>query len=127
MAITELKILKYECKKCLHDWMMINPGKDSRSLEDNGYFCPYCGKHSSNDVTLPYVEDNYRRDEMDEATRMPMQAPIIVQKKTDKQLKAEDKITHLRCTDGGWWNPITKECQGEGVGHNLELDNDSDS
>ncbi|SVD45212.1 uncharacterized protein METZ01_LOCUS398066, partial [marine metagenome] len=23
--------------------MMINPGKDSRSLEDNGYFCPYCG------------------------------------------------------------------------------------
>ena len=46
MAISELKILKYECEECLHDWMMINSGKDSRNLEDNGYFCLYCGtKH----------------------------------------------------------------------------------
>ena len=39
MPITELKIFKYECENCLHDWTMINPGKDWRSLEDAGYFC----------------------------------------------------------------------------------------
>jgi len=135
MAITELKILKYECGYCLHDWTMINTGKDSRSLDDNGYFCPYCGE-----------KEGEKR-----ATQMPMAAPIkleteelprfatdkevgfkttptIVQKgeKTATRLKAEDSLTHVRCTDGGWWNPITKECQGEGVGHNVveELDND---
>ena len=136
MAITELKILKYECEYCLHDWTMINTGKDSRSLDDNGYFCPYCGE-----------KEGEKR-----ATRMPMAAPIkleteelprfatdeeagfkttpsIVQKgeKTAARLKAEDRMTHARCTDGGWWNPITKQCQGEGVGHNVEeLDNDPD-
>jgi hypothetical protein len=137
MAITELKILKYECENCLHDWTMINTGKDSRSLDDNGYFCPYCGE-----------KEGEKR-----ATRMPMAAPIkleteelprfatdeevgfkttptIVQKgeKSVTRLKAEDRNTHARCTDGGWWNPITKQCQGEGVGHNIveELDNDPD-
>ena len=140
MAITELKILKYECGDCLHDWTMINTGKDSRSLDDNGYFCPYCGK-----------KEGEKR-----ATRMPMAAPIkleteelprfatdkesnftetrtapsIVQKgeKTATRLEAEDRVTQARCTDGGWWNPITKQCQGEGVGHNIaeELDNDHD-
>jgi hypothetical protein len=136
MAITELKIFKYECEHCLHDWTMINPGKDWRTLEDVGYFCPYCGKKEGEKG----------------ATRMPMSAPIkleteelprfatdeeagfkttptIVQKgeKTATRLKAEDRITHARCTDGGWWNPITKQCQGEGVGHNVEeLDNDPD-
>jgi len=157
MAITELKIFKYECDKCLHDWTMINPGKDWRTLEDAGYFCPYCGKKQLPDgMTLPYVDDNTPRKELDEATRMPMSAPIklktgelprfatdeeagfketrtapvITQKqgeKSTKQLNAEDRMTHLRCTDGGWWNPITKQCQGEGVGHNVEeLDNDPD-
>ena len=146
MAITELKILKYECKNCLHDWTMINPGKDWRTLEDAGYFCPYCGKKQSlknKDVTteanwenegggsgvaLPFVDDNTPRKELDEATRMPMSAPIIVQKQVKKPvrvLEAEDRITQARCPDGGWWNPITKKCQGEGVGHNVEeLDND---
>jgi len=131
MAITELKILKYECEKCSHDWMMINPGKDWRTLEDVGYFCPYCGKKQSlknvNDKALPYVDDNTSREELDEATRMPMSAPIIAPKgeKTTTRLEAEDRFTHARCPDGGWWNPITKKCQGEGVGHNVEeLDND---
>jgi hypothetical protein len=54
--------------------------------------------------------------------------PVITQKqgeKSTRQLNAEDRITQARCPDGGWWNPITKKCQGEGVGHNVEeLDND---
>ena len=161
MAITELKIFKYECENCLHDWTMINPGKNWRTLEDAGYFCPYCGKKQLPDnMTLPYVDDNTPRKELDEATRMPMSAPIKLETEelprfaTDKEsgfsteelenlghkttpnivqkggkpvriLEAEDRITQARCTDGGWWNPITKKCQGEGVGHNVEeLDND---
>ena len=134
ISINEVKNFKYECEKCLRDWIMSLTGQDSRRLEDSGYFCPYCGKKQY------------------EATRMPMSAPIkleteelprfatdeeagfkttptIVQKgeKTATRLKAEDRITHARCTDGGWWNPITKQCQGEGVGHNVEeLDNDPD-
>ena len=127
MAISELKILKYECEECLHDWMMINSGKDSRNLEDNGYFCLYCGtKH------LPtYEREELPRFATDEEagfvdTTKPT-APKITQKgeKSAQILQAEDRNTQARCTDGGWWNPITKQCQGEGVGHNLELDNDS--
>ena len=122
MAITELKIFKYECENCLHDWTMINTGKDSRSLEDNGYFCPYCGKK------VGEKEHRFSTD-VESGFKETRTAPIIAPKgeKSAKQLIAEDKITHLRCSDGGWWNPITKECQGEGVGHNLELDNDPNS
>ena len=124
MAITELKILKYECKKCLHDWMMINPGKDSRSLEDNGYFCPYCGEKEGAEIN---VLPRFATDE-EAGFKETRTAPVITQKqgeKSTRQLNAEDRTTHVRCTDGGWWNPITKECQGEGVGHNVEeLDND---
>ena len=126
MPITELKILKYECKKCLHDWMMINPGKDSRSLEDNGYFCPYCGEKEGTEIN---VLPRFATDE-EAGFKETRTAPVITQKqgeKSTRQLNAEDRITHARCTDGGWWNPITKQCQGEGVGHNVEeLDNDSD-
>ena len=43
----------------------------------------------------------------------------IVEKKTPERLYAEDRMTHKVCKDGGWWNPITKECQGEGNGHNI--------
>ena len=122
MPITELKILKYECKKCLHDWMMINPGKDSRSLEDNGYFCPYCGEKEGTEIN---VLPRFATDEEAGFTETRI-APSVVQKgeKTAVRLGAEDSMTRQQCPDGGWWNPITKKCQGEGVGHNLELDND---
>ena len=127
MAITELKILKYECEKCLHDWTMINTGKDSRSLEDNGYFCPYCGGKIGEELPrfATDKEAGFSTGELESLGNKT--TPTIVQKgeKTAARLEAEDRTTHLRCTDGGWWNPITKECQGEGVGHNVEeLDND---
>ena len=49
----------------------------------------------------------------------------IVQKKTPERIEAEDRMTHKVCEEG-WWNPITKECQGEGNGHNV-VDNADDS
>jgi|TARA_B110000116_G_scaffold201551_1_gene176532 hypothetical protein len=118
MAITELKILKYECEYCLHDWTMINTGKDSRSLDDNGYFCPYCGEKEGEHRFATDKEAGFKETKT---------APIIAPKKGKpvKVLEAEDRNTQTRCPDGGWWNPITKKCQGEGNGHNVEeqLDN----
>ena len=144
MPITELKIFKYECENCLHDWTMINPGKDWRSLEDAGYFCPYCGKKQYEATRMPMSapikleteelprlatdeEAGFSTDELESLGQKI--TPTIVQKgeKSATRLEAEDRQTHLRCPDGGWWNPITKKCQGEGVGHNLELDNDDQS
>ena len=144
MPITELKIFKYECENCLHDWTMINPGKDWRSLEDAGYFCPYCGKKQYEATRMPMSapiklkteelprfatdkEAGFSTEELENLGHKT--TPIIAPKgeKTARILQAEDRITKARCTDGGWWNPITKECQGEGVGHNVEeLDNDPD-
>ena len=102
--------------------MMSLSGQDSRRLEDYGYFCLYCGtKHTPTNLRQVFPAT-------DEAeVKEPKTTPSIVQKgeKTARILEAEDRITHARCTDGGWWNPITKQCQGEGVGHNVEeLDND---
>ena len=37
----------YECDHCGKEWTMSLPGRDSRRLENDGYFCPYCGtKHT---------------------------------------------------------------------------------
>tara|TARA_B100001245_G_C22473322_1_gene241862 strand:+ start:53 stop:427 length:375 start_codon:yes stop_codon:yes gene_type:complete len=118
LIISEVNTKKYECEQCLRDWIMVAAGQDSRRLEDSGYFCPYCGtKHTA----------DYPREELprfiDDAEVKPT-FTIKTEEKTPERLKAEDSLTQKRCPDGGWWNPITERCQGEGVGHNLELDND---
>jgi len=120
IAISEVKIFKYECEKCLRDWTMSLPGKDSRSLENNGYFCPYCGmKHDSE---LPRFATDEEAGFVDKEDKPSF--TIKAEEKSTARLEAEDSLTQKRCPDGGWWNPITERCQGEGVGHNLELDND---
>jgi len=53
------------------------------------------------DISLPYVDDNTPREELDEATRMPMSAPIVkvdpdewdkvVQRMKDKEKKRREK------------------------------------
>ena len=129
LIISEVNSKKYECEKCLRDWIMTAAGQDSRRLEDSGYFCPYCGtKH-----TAEYPREELPRFATDEEAGFvdtsKQSAPKITQKgeKPTSVLEAEDRLTHQRCPDGGWWNPITKQCQGEGVGHNLKLDNDDQS
>jgi hypothetical protein len=52
----------------------------------------------------------------------PTSPPSLMTKsnpKPAKQLSAEDMMTRKVCSDG-WWNPVTKKCQGEGRGHALE-------
>ena len=130
--IIECKIFIYECEKCGKECTMTLSGQEARRLEDSGYFCPYCGtKHTPN-----YPRDEEHRfatdeeagfvDDMRKEGLKITSTPKITQKgeKSAAILQAEDRNTQARCPDGGWWNPITKQCQGEGVGHNLELDND---
>jgi len=49
----------------------------------------------------------------------PKRPPGLLTKKADKRLEAEDMMTAKMCSGGGWWNPVTKACMGEGNGHNL--------
>jgi len=125
LIISEVNTKKYECEKCLRDWIMTAAGQDSRRLEDSGYFCPYCGtKH-----TADYPREELPRFATDEEagfvdSEVKPTFTIKSEEKTPERLKAEDSLTQKRCPDGGWWNPLTEKCQGEGVGHNLELDND---
>ena len=145
LAISEFKMFGYECDHCGKEWTMSLPGRDSRRLENDGYFCPYCGtKHTPKDepgapsdkVVIPTLEgfatdaETGYVDPEDDRNAFAVSAPSFTIKsgeKTAEQLKKEDQITSHKCPDGGWWNPITKKCQGEGVGHNLELDNDDQS
>ncbi len=66
-------------------------------------YCPFCGFNSSIHPTEGSQED------LDEKT-----TELLVKK--ESVTLAEDRITEQRCTEGGWWNPITKECMGEGKG-----------
>ena len=45
--------------------------------------------------------------------------PSLMTKKKPARLLAEDRMTEKMCKEGGWWNPIKKECQGEGNGHDV--------
>jgi hypothetical protein len=137
IAISEVKIFKYECEKCLRDWAMSLPGKDSRFLEKHGYFCPYCGaKHDTEvqgfatDKEAEFVDLTPPNHTPFVDLTEPETTPtftIKAEEKSSTRLEAEDSLTQKRCPDGGWWNPITERCQGEGVGHNLKLDNDDQS
>ena len=131
LSISEVKMFSYECEKCGKDWIMTLTGRDSRRLEDSGYFCPYCGTRHTPEYPreeLPrYATDEeagFIDDMREEGLEIRPSFTIKTGEKPAEQLKAEDSLTQKRCPDGGWWNPITEQCQGEGVGHNLELDND---
>jgi len=142
MSIEEVRIFRYTCDQCSHEWMMINPG------DNTSYFCPYCGKeqpvktmwgeykHKPDSGTKPPTANKKMEEQrprgvpwdepVDEEAIEPsideVRVPTIVAKKKPQRIEAEDRMTHKVCEEG-WWNPITKECQGEGQGHNV-VDND---
>jgi hypothetical protein len=62
-------------------------------------WCPHCG---FNDDIKSNVE--------------PEVAQETSIKKNDRVIEYEDNLTEMNCKDGGWWNPITKECMGKGNG-----------
>ena len=99
-------------------------------------YCTHCGRQQTNREirTDKHFSATYGASEeaiepsvsdMESATTIDGDGGITVVQKTKERLYAEDRMTHKVCEDG-WWNPITKECQGEGNGHNV-VDNADDS
>lgn len=98
-------------------------------------YCTHCGKQQTNQTirTDKYLSASYGTNSIDTSedaiepsvSDVESAVSINVVKKTEERLYAEDRMTHKVCEEG-WWNPITKECQGEGNGHNV-LDKDKDS
>lgn len=81
---------QFICTHCKEDWRITNPEEDKEE-----WWCPHCGKSQ----LVPSTEE-----------------PTLV--KSDNHIKYEDKLTEQRCSNGGWWNPITKKCMGTGNGFN---------
>ena len=130
-TVSKENIWHFTCAFCAGTWSVAvmdewQPGE---------LYCTHCGKPQTNQEVN--TEKHYSRtiaspdpaEEAIEPSVSDMESSItIVQRKTPERLYAEDRMTHQECTDGGWWNPITKECQGEGNGHNVQemVDNAGD-
>lgn len=59
---------------------------------------------------------SYKSDYLGQNKSFP---PSLMTKKKPDRLLAEDRMTEKMCAEGGWWNPIKKECQGDGNGHDV--------
>ena len=60
-------------------------------------YCPFCGYNSQETHSEETsTDDSYI--------------------KTERVIEYEDNLTESYCKNGGWYNPITKECMGEGNG-----------
>jgi hypothetical protein len=110
MSISEMKIFRYECEDCFSDYLIINKTEIPS-------FCSYCGKKPGVKKYAPEEDFGGISEEVASSG-----APSIVHnpaQKSPKILEAEDRLTDQRCSTG-WWNPITKQCQGEGNGKDLD-------
>jgi DNA-directed RNA polymerase subunit RPC12/RpoP len=79
---------QFICIHCKEDWRITNPDEEKEE-----WWCPHCGKSQN----VPSLE----------------KTPLI---KSDNHIKYEDNLTESNCPNGGWWNPIKKECMGTGNG-----------
>ena len=78
-------------------------------------------------VPEPYVVQPKPYEEEVEAEKpKKKKAPTLTTKKDPKRRLSEDRMTEKMCKDGGWWNPVTKQCMGEGNGF-TPLDNEPES
>ena len=123
----------FRCDGCNKEWKM-----DDAQI-NLSYWCPYCGTeqhpiglfgqvaHSPNQKSefinpQPQAEQLLNSYAMDGERPTPepeKKPPSLMTKKQPKRMFAEDKMTEKMCKEGGWWNPIKKECQGEGNGHDV--------
>lgn len=79
-----------KCNQCGEMFTMYTESTPSQP------WCPHCG-YSEREVEEIKVEDT-----------------SFV--KSETHTEYEDSLTEMNCKDGGWWNPITKKCMGEGNG-----------
>jgi hypothetical protein len=130
--------------------MMINPGDNISYPYTYTLFCPYCGKeqpvktmwgeykHKPDSGTKPPTVNRKMEEQLprgvpldydsilDEEVIEPYEVRVptieVKKKKKPQSVEAKDRMKHKVCEEG-WWNPITKKCQGKGQGHNV-IDND---
>jgi len=76
----------------------------------NSPWCPFCG-YSENELKDKSIKEENKKDEVEE---IETTKEFIVKK--EQQRWSEDRMTEKMCSDGGWWNPLTKQCMGEGNG-----------
>jgi hypothetical protein len=72
-------------------------------------WCPHCGFNAETSTKGVEIIEEPIDDEVTE---------FIVKKAP--QIWSEDKMTEKMCSGGGWWNPITEKCMGEGIGFNVD-------
>lgn len=138
-----LELYRFQCDKCSRTWEMTD------SHMNVEYYCPYCGTVQPTiglfGQAMPKMEAPTKKPEdlvPDETYYSPEEPPktfewteevkgpdappkppsLMTKAKPEKQRHAEDMMTQKMCKDG-WWNPVTKKCQGEGNGHALEQEN----
>ncbi len=71
---------------------------------------------------VPLDYDSILDEEVIEPYEVRVPTIEVKKKKKPQRIEAENRMTHKVCEEG-WWNPITKKCQGKGQGHNV-VDND---
>ena len=94
----------FKCIQCNEVWTMYTDKTQSTP------WCPFCG-YSENERSSHWPEKSVEEEPVLEEDKNTEFLP----KKT-AQKWSEDRMTEKMCTDGGWWNPITKTCMGSGQG-----------
>jgi hypothetical protein len=126
-TVSKENIWHFTCAFCTGTWSVAvmdewQPGE---------LFCTHCGKQQCNQevTTDKHFSKTISEAPMSEDAIEPsvgdLESSITIVQKSKERLYSEDRMTHKVCEEG-WWNPITKQCQGEGNGHNV-VDNADDS
>lgn len=80
----------YKCPECDDMWTMYGEPISEP-------YCPFCGHNEHTKHEPEVITDNSYV-------------------KTERVIEYEDNLTESYCKGGGWYNPITKKCMGEGNG-----------
>jgi hypothetical protein len=145
-----LELYRFQCEKCSRTWEMTDshmnveyycpycgtlqptvglfgqsmPAKNPEDLlpDETMYSTPVMSSSTPIEVAAEKFEysEELRGPDSDKFISPPPKPPSLMTKsKPEAQREAEDMMTRKVCSDG-WWNPVTKKCQGEGNGHALE-------
>ena len=81
--------------------------------EKSDIWCPHCGFTTSEEKIAQDGKSTIEEPVVEETTE------LLVKKRPQKW--SENKMGEVHCSKGGWWNPITKKCMGEGIGFDVDF------